>query len=152
LLAATLLTPTTGDLQTNRTLNLLKDKGVQARFLSILLFSIGTIFLKKSVILGSALATMVFWSLIVFVFVLLSNPLFLTGGMKNNLQTSKKHLHTIFVIGARVFIMQYFTLLLLTNMMVAYALALFQLGMALQVFAGCKVFNESTSPENFSPA
>jgi len=41
-----------------------------------------------------------------------------------------------------VFIMQYFTLLLLANMMVAYALALFQLGMVLQVFAGYKIFNE----------
>ncbi len=136
------LTPSTGNLQTNRILNLLKDKGVQARFLSILLFAIGTIFLKKSVILGGALASMVFWSLIGFVLVLLSNQLFLTGGMKSNQQASKKHLVIIIVIGAMVFIMQYFTLLLLANMLVAYALALFQLGMVLQVLAGYKVFNE----------
>ncbi|MDI1298411.1 EamA family transporter [Methylotenera sp.] len=136
------LTPSTGDLQTNRILSLLKDKGVQARFLSILLFAIGTIFLKKSVILGGALATMVFWSLMGFLLVLLSNQLFLTGGMKSNLQASNKHLPTIIAIGAMVFVMQYFTLLLLANMMVAYALALFQLGMVLQVFAGYKVFNE----------
>jgi drug/metabolite transporter (DMT)-like permease len=136
------LTPTTTGLQTNRIVNLLKDKGVQARFLSIFLFAIGTIFLKKSVILGGALAAMVFWSLIGFVLALLSNQLFLTGSLKNNLQASKKHLHTLFVIGAMVFIMQYFTLLLLASMMVAYALALFQLGMVLQVFAGYKVFNE----------
>lgn len=136
------LTPSTGNLQTNRILNLLKDKGVQARFLSILLFAIGTIFLKKSVILGGALATMVFWSLIGFVLVLLSNQLFLTGGMKSNQQASKKHLVIIIVIGAMVFIMQYFTLLLLANMLAAYALALFQLGMVLQVLAGYKVFNE----------
>jgi drug/metabolite transporter (DMT)-like permease len=137
-----LLTPATGSLQTNRILNLLKDKGVQARFLSILLFAIGTIFLKKSVIFGGALATMAFWSLIGFALVLLSNQLFLTGGMKNNLKASRKHLHTIFFIGVMVFVMQYFTLLLLANMMVAYALALFQLGMVLQVFAGYKIFNE----------
>lgn len=136
------LTPTTGGIQTNRIFSLLKDKGVQARFLSILLFAIGTIFLKKSVVFGGALATMVFWSLIGFALVLLSNQLFLTGGMKDNLQASKKHLRTIFVIGVMVFVMQYFTLLLLANMMVAYALALFQLGMILQVFAGYKVFNE----------
>lgn len=137
-----LLTPSSGDFQTNRILNLLKDKGVQARFLSIFLFAIGTIFLKKSVILGGTLATMVFWSLIGFVLVLLSNQLFLASSIKANLQASKKHLLTIFVIGAMVFIMQYFTLLLLANMMVSYALALFQLGMVLQVFAGYKVFNE----------
>ncbi len=136
-----LTTAATG-LQTHRILNLLKDKGVQARFLSILLFAIGTIFLKKSVIFGGALATMIFWSLIGFGLALLSNQLFLTGGMKNNLRASQKHLHTIFVIGAMVFVMQYFTLRLLANMMIAYALALFQLGMVLQVLAGYKVFNE----------
>jgi len=33
-------------------------------------------------------------------------------------------------------------LLLLENMLVAYALALFQLGMVMQVFIGYRVFNE----------
>ncbi len=136
------LTPARGGLQTNRIINLLKDKGVQARFLSIFLFAIGTIFLKKSVIFGGVLATMVFWSLIGFVLLLLSNQLFLIGSIKNNLHATKKHLPTIFAIGTMVFMMQYFTLLLLASMMVAYALALFQLGMVLQVFAGYKVFNE----------
>jgi len=41
-----------------------------------------------------------------------------------------------------VFAMQYLTLLLLSTMMVAYALALFQLGIVIQVFVGYKVFNE----------
>lgn len=136
------LTPATADFKTNRILNLLKNKGVQARFLSIFLFAIGTIFLKKSVTYGGALETMVFWSLMGLPLVLLSNQLFLTGGMRADLSTSQKHMHTIFVIGAMVFIMQYLTLLLLTKMMVAYALALFQLGMIFQVFAGYKVFNE----------
>jgi drug/metabolite transporter (DMT)-like permease len=46
------------------------------------------------------------------------------------------------MIGIMVLVMQYCTLLLLSKMLVAYALALFQLGMAIQVFVGHKVFNE----------
>jgi drug/metabolite transporter (DMT)-like permease len=136
------LTPRTGNVKHHHFLNLLKDKGVQARFMSIFLFAIGTIFLKKSVSDGGPLETMVFWSLMGFPLVLLSNQLFLTKGIKENLQASKKHLPTVIAIGLMVFIMQYLTLLLLAKMMVAYALALFQLGMILQVFAGYKIFNE----------
>jgi len=136
------LTPSTGGFKTNRILNLLKNKGVQARFLSIFLFAIGTVFLKKSVADGGALETMVFWSLMGLPLVLLSNQLFLSGGMRADIKASKTHIHTIFMIGVMVFIMQYLTLLLLAKMMVAYALALFQLGMIFQVFAGYKVFNE----------
>ena len=136
------LTPASGGLHAKGIINLLKDKGIQARFLSILLFAIGTIFLKKSVIHGGPLATMVFWSLFGFALVLISNKLCLPSGIKNSLKATRTHLKTIFVIGLMVFAMQYFTLLLLDKMLVAYALALFQLGMVLQVFAGYKVFNE----------
>jgi hypothetical protein len=41
-----------------------------------------------------------------------------------------------------VFFMQYFTLVLLRKMLIAYALALFQLGMVIQALIGYKVFNE----------
>ena len=51
-------------------------------------------------------------------------------------------LFTILLIGIMVFAMQYLTLLLLSKMIVAYALALFQLGMVIQVFVGYKVFDE----------
>lgn len=44
--------------------------------------------------------------------------------------------------GASVFVMQYLTLVLMSHMLVAYALALFQLGMLLQVFLGHRIFNE----------
>lgn len=136
------LTPRTGGFKTNKIMALLKNKGVQARFLSIFLFAIGTIFLKQSVIDGGSLATMVFWSLMGLPLVLASNQLFLKGGMKADFIAAKQHTVTLIMIGLMVFIMQYFTLLLLAKMMVAYALALFQLGMVLQVLAGYQVFNE----------
>jgi len=120
---------------------LLRDKGVQARFLSIFLFSVGTVFLKKSVA-GGVLETMVFWSLIGLPLVLLSNYFFLPNTVQEQMKATKQHLHSITLIGVMVFAMQYFTLLLLANMLVAYALALFQLGMVLQVLIGYRVFNE----------
>lgn len=136
------LTPATAGFKTSRILHLLKDKGVQARFLSILLFSIGTVFLKNSVIYGGSLQTMVFWSLIGLPLVLISNRIFLASSMRNDIRASGRHIHTILLIGIMVFAMQYLTLLLLSKMMVAYALALFQLGVVIQVFVGYKVFNE----------
>lgn len=136
------LTPPASKISGNRIFSLLKDKGVQARFVSIALFSIGTVFLKNSVVAGGPLATLVFWSLIGLPLVLLSNLISLAGGIKVDLRASKRHIQTIFMIGIMVFAMQYFTLLLLSEMLVAYALALFQLGMVIQVFVGYKVFNE----------
>ena len=137
-----LLTPATNTPRANRIFSLLKDKGVQARFLSIALFSIGTIFLKNSVINGGPLATLVFWSVLGLPLVLFSNVIFVTGSVNLDLRASRKHIHTIFMIGIMVLVMQYCTLLLLSKMLVAYALALFQLGMVIQVFVGYKVFNE----------
>ena len=128
--------------QANRLINLLSDKGVRARFLSIILFSVGTIFLKKSVSDGGALATMIFWSLIGLPLVIISNYFFLPNKIQQEIKATKPHLYTIVSIGLMVFFMQYLTLLLLENMLVAYALALFQLGMVLQVFIGYRVFNE----------
>jgi drug/metabolite transporter (DMT)-like permease len=136
------LTPPAKTVSANRIFSLLKDKGVQARFVSIALFSIGTVFLKNSVVDGGPLATLVFWSLLGLPLVLLSNLIFLTDGIGVDLRASRKHIRTIFMIGIMVFVMQYFTLLLLSEMLVAYALALFQLGMVIQVFVGYKVFNE----------
>ncbi|WP_041928555.1 DMT family transporter [Methylotenera mobilis] len=135
------LMPAKAATQANRIGGLLRDKGVQARFLSIFLFSVGTVFLKKSVADG-VLETMVFWSLIGLPLVLLSNYFFLPNSVAEQIKTTKQHWYSVSLIGAMVFAMQYFTLLLLANMLVAYALALFQLGMVLQVLIGYRLFNE----------
>ena len=135
------LMPPAASTQANKISGLLRDKGVQARFLSIFLFSVGTVFLKKSVADG-VLETMVFWSLIGLPLVLLSNYFFLPNSVAEQIKTTQQNLYSISIVGAMVFAMQYFTLLLLANMLVAYALALFQLGMVLQVLIGYRVFNE----------
>lgn len=137
-----LLTPSQQTTQPRKIAHLLKDKGVQARFLSIALFSVGTIFLKNAAILGSPLSTLIFWSLIGLPLAMLSNYLLLPHSMLSYLSTSKPHNLTILIVGVMVFLMQYFTLVLLSKMLIAYALALFQLGMVIQVLIGYKVFNE----------
>lgn len=137
-----LLTPSDQAAQPRKIARLLKDKGVQARFFSIALFSVGTIFLKNAAILGGPLSTLIYWSLIGLPLAMLSNHLLLPHSMLSYLNTSKPHSLTIFIVGVMVFLMQYFTLVLLSKMLIAYALALFQLGMVIQVLIGYKVFNE----------
>ncbi len=121
---------------------LLLDRGVQARFLSILLFSIGTLFLKGSLQHSTPLDTLIFWSLLGLPMIVLANSWLTEQGWLTSIRKSQSHIGLITVIGVTVFIMQYFTLVLLSQMLVAYTLALFQLGMLLQVFLGHHVFNE----------
>lgn len=126
----------------NRIFHLLLERGVQSRFLSILLFSVGTIFLKNSIMHSGPLETLVFWSLLGLPLVLVGNAVFLPGFLTKGLSQSRGHIPSILLIGATVFIMQYLTLVLLSKMLVAYTLALFQIGMLLQVFLGHKIFQE----------
>lgn len=136
------LTPAVGHTQWGKISSLLKEKGVQARFLSILLFSIGTVFLKNAVMIGGPLSSVVFWSLIGLPLVMICNHLVLPQSFKSGLPAAKAELATILSVGVMIFAMQYLTLVLISHMLVAYALALFQLGMVLQVFIGYKVFKE----------
>lgn len=119
-----------------------KDRGVQSRFLSILLFSVGTIFLKNAVVESTPLDTLVWWSLLGLPMLLLANMLLANGEFSRNYKDSLAYWQVILLIGSMVFVMQYFTLVLLSTMLVAYALALFQLAMVLQVFVGRHVFQE----------
>ncbi len=118
------------------------DRGVQARFLSILLFSVGTIFLKNAVVASTPLDTLVWWSLLGLPLILFANLLLAPGEFSRNIKDSATYWQVILLIGVFVFFMQLFTLLLLSKMLVAYALALFQLAMVLQVFLGKHVFQE----------
>jgi drug/metabolite transporter (DMT)-like permease len=136
-----LLPPSTGTMQ-NRLAQLWLDRGVQARFLSILLFSIGTVFLKGSLEHSGPLETLIFWSLFGLPLILLANAFLTTERLADNIKNSQPHVLPIAATGLTVFVMQYLTLVLLSQMLIAYALALFQLGMLLQVFLGYRIFNE----------
>ncbi len=122
--------------------HLLLDRGVQYRFLSILLFSIGTLPLKNAVLLSTPLTTTIFWALLGLPLALLANRLFVHDNLKQDFKRSQPYLSHFIGLGALIFILQYCTLVLFSQMLIAYSLALFQLALVLQVFLGYKIFNE----------
>ncbi|PHS33504.1 MAG: multidrug transporter [Methylophaga sp.] len=136
------LFPSNPHISTNRLVSLLSDRGVQYRFLSILLFSIGTLPLKKAVIAGDAISTTVFWCLIGFPLAIIANTLFLRDNFAKDIKQSQNHIYAFLYLGILIFLMQYMTMLVFSKLLIVYSLALFQLGMVLQVFLGYKIFNE----------
>lgn len=136
------LFPPGSGISTNRLLHLFLEKGVQYRFLSIFLFSVGTLPLKNAVVAGGALETTVFWCLIGFPLAVVVHSFFLKDNFSKDYQQSKNHVHRFLYLGILMFLMQYMTMLVFSQMLIAYSLALFQLGMVLQVFLGYKIFNE----------
>tara|TARA_R110002049_G_scaffold221841_9_gene393327 strand:+ start:906 stop:1778 length:873 start_codon:yes stop_codon:yes gene_type:complete len=136
------LFPVSGNINSNRLLELILEKGVQYRFLSILLFSIGTLPLKQAVVASDALATTVFWCLIGFPLAIIAHTVFLKDNFKTDLTQSKNSLPQFIYLGSLIFLMQYMTMIVLSQLLIAYSLALFQLAMVLQVFLGYRIFNE----------
>jgi drug/metabolite transporter (DMT)-like permease len=137
-----LLLPPSGGAAPNGLKQLLQERGVQARFLSILLFSIGTLFLKGSLEHSTPLETLIFWSWFGLPLILLANAFLSADHLTDNVKKSQPHVSYITAIGTAVFVMQYLTLVLMAQMLIAYTLALFQLGMLFQVFLGYRIFNE----------
>lgn len=122
--------------------HLFKEKGVQYRFLSILLFSIGTLPLKNAVVDGGALPTTVFWCLLGLPLAGLAQLIFVHDNFKADMALAKTQVYPFVYLGCLIFLMQFMTMLVFSQMLVAYSLALFQLSMVLQVFLGYRIFNE----------
>ena len=136
------LFPSGTHISSNRVLHLLLEPGVQYRFLSILLFSIGTLPLKNAVVAGDAISTTVFWCLIGFPLAVIAHTVFLKGNFTKDFEKSKNHVYSFLYLGILIFLMQYMTMIVFSQLLIAYSLALFQLGMVLQVFLGYRIFNE----------
>ena len=126
----------------NRLLSLLSQRGVQLRCLSILLLSVGTLPLKNAVMTGGPLATTVFWCLIGLPLAALIYSVFSQQSLKADWQQSQKNIKDFILLGVLIFAMQYCTMMLFEGLLIAYALALFQLSMVLQVFLGYRIFHE----------
>ncbi|EEF79530.1 DMT family transporter [Methylophaga thiooxydans] len=122
--------------------HLFTEKGVQFRFLSILLFSIGTLPLKNAVIAGGALPTTVFWCLIGLPLAGVAQLIFVRDNFRDDLVLARNQVYPLLYLGCLIFLMQYMTMFVFSQLLVAYSLALFQLSMVLQVFLGYRIFNE----------
>lgn len=142
LLGSFLLFPPATTATTNRLSQLFMQRGVQYRFLSILLFSIGTLPLKNAVLSGGALATTVYWCL--FGLPLSIGLYYWFGGKRWQIdwQAAREHRSHFLWLGGFIFLMQHSTMLIFSQLLVAYSLALFQLSMVLQVFLGYRIFHE----------
>ena len=121
---------------------LFTNRGVQYRFLSILLFSLGTLPLKNAVMEGQALTTTIFWCLIGFPLAILSYFLFNKREEQSFFQQAKPVLPELTYLAITLFLMQYLTMIVLSKLLIAYSLALFQFSMVLQVFLGYRIFKE----------
>ena len=121
---------------------LFTNRGVQYRFLSILLFSLGTLPLKNAVMEGQALTTTIFWCLIGFPLAILSYFLFNKREEQSFFQQAKPVLPELTSLAITLFLMQYLTMIVLSKLLIAYSLALFQFSMVLQVFLGYRIFKE----------
>ncbi|MCC5796901.1 MAG: EamA family transporter [Methylophaga sp.] len=138
-----LLIPASSITSGNRIWQLLSDRGVQYRFLSIALFSIGTLPLKNAVVSGGALATTVFWCLFGLPLAVLVYQIFSPHSWRNDTIHFSQQRYALLGLAILILVMQFTTLLLLSKMLIAYALALFQLSMVLQVFLGARIFREA---------
>lgn len=141
-IASYFLFPSQQKFSANRLLTLFSIKGVQYRFLSIVLFSIGTLPLKNAVLIGDALPATVFWCLIGFPHSILAYIFFCPVPLDKAITKTKQHIFSFCYLGILMFLMQYASMLVLSKMMIAYTLALFQLSMVLQVFLGYRIFKE----------
>src|SRR5690606_37088997 len=112
------------------------------RFLSILLFSIGTLPLKNAVIEGGPLPATVFWCLLGLPLAGLAQALFVRDNFNADMARAKNQVYPLIYLGCLIFLMQYMTMLVFSQLLIAYSLALFQLSMVLQVFLGYRIFNE----------
>ena len=130
---------------------LFTNRGVQYRFLSILLFSLGTLPLKNAVMEGQALTTTIFWCLIGFPLAILSYFLFNKREEQSFFQQAKPVLPELTYLAITLFLMQYLTMIVLSKLLIAYSLALFQFSMVLQVFLGYRIFKEKNIKSRYGP-
>lgn len=142
LLGSFLLFPPNAGTSSNRAWHLFRQRGVQYRFLSILLFSIGTLPLKNAVLSGGPLATTLYWCLFGLPLSLLLYFLFSEQRWQMDWQKAARYQRSFLWLGGCIFVMQYATMLVFSQLLVAYSLALFQLSMVLQVFLGYRIFHE----------
>jgi len=142
LIGSFFLFPSSDKISGSRIIQLFSIRGVQYRFLSILLFSIGTLPLKSAAVIAPPLATTAFWCLIGFPLAILAYVLFIKDSFQQNKAVASSNIPQFLYLGVLMFLMQYSTMLVLSKLYIAYTLALFQLSMVLQVFLGYRIFNE----------
>jgi drug/metabolite transporter (DMT)-like permease len=123
-------------------LQLFKDRGVQFRLAALLFSATEAVFLKKALLLSSALVTFVFWCILGALTALIFSVFMLKANIKNDICTFKQRTPTYLMLAATTGLMQLSTLYAFGVLQVGYSLALFQTSALLSVLFGYKFFRE----------
>lgn len=123
---------------------LFKNREVQYRIGAMVVAAIEAIFIKKTILVSSVSLSFVSWCWFGALFAFLIMKIFGIGVntevAKIDVKSGMKFIGLVLCIG----IMQYTTNYVFENMVVGYALALFQLSVILSVLFGYKIFHETS--------
>lgn len=119
-----------------------RDRGVQCRFAALVCAAIEAIFLKKAWQLSSAVPTFTMWAMTGFVVSLAAAATLDRGQMRSGLRICRDHPLLLAGLAATTGLMQFSTVVVLGELPVGYALALFQTSAIVSVLVGHRVFAE----------
>ncbi len=127
----------------NAFLRFFRDRGVQYRFAALALSAIEAVVMKRALLVSSALATFVVWSLLGFAVSLMA-VMALQGRRRAaiELDLMRQNKTTYLLLVATTGLMQYCTIVVLEGLQVGYALALFQISTIISVVLGWHIFSE----------
>lgn len=122
-----------------------RSRGFWYRLTAIVLYSISVVYLKESIMDSSPVITLVFWSILGWLSLVLLT--FLLGLIKKmnfrkNYQLIKIEKEAFFGMAFFFLVTQLFTLLVFEKKFLGYSLAIFQLSALLNIFLGYRIFRE----------
>ena len=122
-----------------------RSRGFWYRLSAILFYSISVVYLKESIMYSSPMITLIFWSLLGWIFLVLLA--FLLGlinrfNFRKNYHLLKGEKRAYLGMSFFFFVTQLFTLLVFEKKLLGYSLAIFQLSALLNIFLGHRIFRE----------
>lgn len=131
---------------------ILKSAGVWMRMGSIVLFCIGVIFLKKTVVAASPFTALFFWAAFGLVLSAAAVIVLRFRGIGENIALIKTRAADYIALSVLMCVLQAMTLLAFKMMFVGYALALFQLSSVISVLFGRRYFAEKNTAMRLASA
>jgi drug/metabolite transporter (DMT)-like permease len=119
-----------------------RERGIQFRFAALALSATEAVFLKRALLLSSALTTFVFWSILGLPIAGAAMVLLRRRQLGNEVAVFRHHWPTYLRLAIATGVMQLTSLLTFGKLQVGYSLALFQLSTLISVFLGHRYFQE----------
>lgn len=133
----------------NLFLRFFSEKGVQYRFIALIVSAIEAVFLRRALFASSPLIAFAFWSVLGCGVSLAAVALMMAGRLRHELVILRAAQPAYLMLFLTTGLMQLCTLITLKELKVGYALALFQTSTLLSVVLGYTVFQERNIPERF---